>query len=60
VPPQLFARLWEFFGRVIFFKGGNPLAVTLLGQPPVGLADEVKKLLHVARFSSYINTLPSR
>jgi hypothetical protein len=44
----------------MFFKAGKPRADNLIGQPPVRLADDVKNLLHVARFSSNINTLPSR
>jgi transcription-repair coupling factor (superfamily II helicase) len=58
--PEIYARLSETFGRRILFKAGKTLAVNLIGQPPVRLADDVKNLLHVARFSSNINTLPSR
>jgi transcription-repair coupling factor (superfamily II helicase) len=58
--PEIYARLSETFGRRILFKAGKTLAVNLIGQPPVRLADYVKNLLHVARFSSNINTLPSR
>ncbi len=57
--PQAYASLSETFGRRILFKSGKTLAVSLIGQPPARLADEVKNLLHVARFSSNINTLPN-
>ena len=58
--PEAYARLSETFGRRILFKAGKTLAVSLVGQPPVRLPDDVKNLLHVARFSSNINSLPSR
>ncbi|HEX5132372.1 MAG TPA: transcription-repair coupling factor, partial [Candidatus Krumholzibacteria bacterium] len=58
--PEGYARLSETFGRRILFKAGKTLAVSLIGLPPARLPDEVKNLLQVARFSSNINTLPSR
>ncbi|HEU4364536.1 MAG TPA: transcription-repair coupling factor [Candidatus Krumholzibacteria bacterium] len=58
--PEAYARLSETFGRRILFKAGKTLAVSLIGQPPARLPDEVKNLLQVARFSSSIKTLPSR
>jgi transcription-repair coupling factor (superfamily II helicase) len=58
--PEAYARLSETFGRRILFKAGKTLSVSLIGQPPARLPDEVKNLLQVARFSSNINTLPSR
>jgi transcription-repair coupling factor (superfamily II helicase) len=60
LPPEAYARLSETFGRRILFKAGKTLAVNLIGQPPARLPDEVRNLLQVARFSSSINTLPSR
>jgi hypothetical protein len=58
--PQAAARLSETFGRRILFKSGKTFAVSLFGQPPVRLVDEVKNLLQVARFASKINSLPKR
>jgi len=58
--PEAYARLSETFGRRILFKVGKMLAVSLIGQPPARLPDEVKNLLQLARFSSNINTLPNR
>ncbi len=58
--PEAYARLSETFGRRILFKAGKMLAVSLIGQPPARLPDEVKNLLQLARFSSNINTLPNR
>ncbi len=58
--PEACARLSETFGRRILFKAGKTFAVSLVGQPPAHLPDEVKNLLQVARFASKINTLPSR
>ncbi|HXV14406.1 MAG TPA: transcription-repair coupling factor [Candidatus Krumholzibacteria bacterium] len=58
--PQAAARLSETFGRRILFKSGKTFAVSLIGQPPARLVDEVKNLLQVARFASKINSLPKR
>jgi len=56
--PQACATLSETFGRRILFKSGKAFAVSLLGQPPAGIVEEVKKLLQTARFASKINALP--
>ena len=58
--PEAAARLSETFGRRILFKAGSTFAVSLIGQPPARLVDEVKNLLQVARFASKINSLPKR
>jgi transcription-repair coupling factor (superfamily II helicase) len=58
--PEAAARLSETFGRRILFKAGKTFAVSLIGQPPTPLVDEVKNLLQVARFASKINSLPKR
>ncbi len=58
--PEAAARLSETFGRRILFKAGKTFAVSLIGQPPARLVDEVKNLLQVARFASKINSLPKR
>ncbi len=58
--PEAAARLSETFGRRILFKAGKTFAVSLIGQPPTQLVDEVKNLLQVARFASKINSLPKR
>ncbi len=58
--PEAAARLSETFGRRILFKAGKTFAVSLIGQPPSPLVDEVKNLLQVARFASKINSLPKR
>ena len=58
--PEAAARLSETFGRRILFKAGKTFAISLIGQPPTPLADEVKNLLQVARFASKINSLPKR
>ncbi len=58
--PEAAARLSETFGRRILFKAGSTFAVSLIGQPPTRLVDEVKNLLQVARFASKINSLPKR
>jgi len=58
--PEAAARLSETFGRRILFKAGKTFAVSLIGQPPIPLVDEVKNLLQVARFASKINSLPKR
>jgi hypothetical protein len=58
--PQACARLSETFGRRILFKSGKSFAVSLIGQPPLRVLDEVKNLLQIARFASKINALPKR
>jgi transcription-repair coupling factor (superfamily II helicase) len=58
--PQACARLSETFGRRILFKSGKNFAVTLRGQPPERVLDEVNNLLQIARFASKINALPRR
>jgi hypothetical protein len=58
--PQACARLSETFGRRILFKSGKNFAVSLRGQPPERVLDEVNNLLQIARFASKINTLPRR
>jgi transcription-repair coupling factor (superfamily II helicase) len=58
--PEAAARLSETFGRRILFKAGKTFAVSLIGDPPTPLVDEVKNLLQVARFASKINSLPKR
>ncbi|MCI0453060.1 MAG: hypothetical protein L0Z51_11875, partial [Candidatus Latescibacteria bacterium] len=58
--PQAAARLSETFGRRILFKSGKTFAVSLLGQPPARVVDEVKNLLQIAHFASNINSLPKR
>jgi transcription-repair coupling factor (superfamily II helicase) len=58
--PEAAARLSETFGRRILFKAGKTFAVSLVGQPPTPLVDEVKNLLQVARFAISINGLPKR
>ncbi len=60
ISPEAAARLSETFGRRILFKAGKTFAVSLIGQPPARLPDEVKNLLQVARFASKINSLPKR
>ena len=60
ISPEAAARLSETFGRRILFKAGKIFAVSLIGQPPTRLVDEVKNLLQVARFASKINSLPKR
>lgn len=60
ISPEAAARLSETFGRRILFKSGKTFAVSLIGQPPARLVDEVKNLLQVARFASKINSLPKR
>ena len=56
--PQACARLSETFGRRILFKSGKNFAVSLRGQPPERVLDEVNNLLQIARFASKINALP--
>jgi transcription-repair coupling factor (superfamily II helicase) len=58
--PQACARLSETFGRRILFKSGKTFAVSLRGQPPERVLDEVNILLQVARFASKINALPRK
>jgi transcription-repair coupling factor (superfamily II helicase) len=58
--PAACAQLSETFGRRILFKSGKVFAVTLVGQPPSRVLDEVKKLLQTAHFASKINALPKR
>jgi transcription-repair coupling factor (superfamily II helicase) len=58
--PQACARLSETFGRRILFKSGKNFAVSLRGQPPERVLDEVNNLLQIARFASKINALPRR
>jgi len=58
--PQACAKLSETFGRRILFKSGKSFAVSLTGQPPAAIIDEVKNLLQIARFTSKINALPNR
>ena len=58
--PQACARLSETFGRRILFKSGKTFAVTLRGQPPERVLNEVNNLLQIARFASKINALPRR
>jgi transcription-repair coupling factor (superfamily II helicase) len=58
--PQACAKLSETFGRRILFKSGKSFAVSLIGQPPAGIVDEVKNLLQIARFTSKINALSNR
>jgi transcription-repair coupling factor (superfamily II helicase) len=58
--PAACARLSETFGRRILFKAGKAFAVSVVGQPPARLVDEVKKLLQLSRFASNINSLPKR
>jgi transcription-repair coupling factor (superfamily II helicase) len=58
--PQACARLSETFGRRILFKSGKTFAVSLRGQPPERVLDEVNNLLQIARFPSKINALPRR
>ena len=56
--PLACARLSETFGRRVLFKSGKNFAVSLRGQPPERVLDEVNNLLQIARFASKINTLP--
>jgi len=42
------------------FKSGKTFAVTLRGQPPERVLNEVNNLLQIARFASKINALPRR
>ncbi|HKW15346.1 MAG TPA: TRCF domain-containing protein, partial [Candidatus Krumholzibacteria bacterium] len=58
--PQACARLSETFGRRILFKSGKNFAVTLRGQPPERVLNEVNNLLQIARFASKINALPRK
>jgi transcription-repair coupling factor (superfamily II helicase) len=58
--PLACARLSETFGRRVLFKSGRNFAVSLRGQPPERVVDEVNNLLQIARFASKINTLPKR
>jgi len=58
--PQACARLSETFGRRILFKSGKTFAVSLRGQPPERILNEVNNLLQIARFASKINTLSKK
>jgi hypothetical protein len=58
--PHACARLSETFGRRILFKSGKNFAVTLRGQPPERVLNEVNNLLQIARFASKINALPRK
>jgi transcription-repair coupling factor (superfamily II helicase) len=58
--PAACASLSETFGRRILFKAGKSFAVSLVGQPPARVLDEVNNLLQTARFASKLNSLPKR
>ncbi len=58
--PDQCGRLVETFGDRLLFKSGKTFGVSLDGDPPAPLLQDVKNLLQVAYFSSKINDLPDK
>jgi transcription-repair coupling factor (superfamily II helicase) len=58
--PLACARLSETFGRRLLFKAGKSFGVSLIGQPPARVLDEVNNLLQTARLASKLDSLPKR